>query len=219
MSCQVSIDGATCSDGARPPASSGSSRCAGAASSSAPTLRFTNPKNLGPDQCAPVISRAIWVRERIALSLELEGVVENDDRMDSAMPFSDEPRAGLQARQRRLWRRRAACFGGIDGGRRPCETLPRPLRQPAEFEFLQTIRQGSHEQIAADARRLRAKEPSPFLAQRRAVEAPAVDRGATAGTGRTKTSPSPRRRRPRGRRPARRHGLAQRRSLCGLFAG
>ena len=43
---------------------SGSSRCVGAASGSAPALRFANPKNLGPDQCAPVISRAILVSER-----------------------------------------------------------------------------------------------------------------------------------------------------------
>src|SRR6202044_4254348 len=81
-----------------------------------------------------------------------------------------EPGAGLPGGRRWLWGRRAARLGGTAPGRWPCETLPRPRRQPAQFVFLQTIRQGSHEQIAADARRLRAKEPSPFLAQRRAVE-------------------------------------------------
>ena len=62
----------------------------------------------------------------VAPSLELEGVVENNDRMGSAMPFPDKPRAGLQPRQRGLWRQRAACFGGI--GRRSREILPRPFR-------------------------------------------------------------------------------------------
>ena len=102
----------------------------------------------------------------------------------------------------------------IGGGRGPCETLPRPLRQPAQFEFLQTIRQGSHEQIAADARRLRAKEPSPFLAQRRAVELlQSIEARRSIAVDGDVESPGV------DARAASRAVMAQRRSLCGLCAG
>jgi hypothetical protein len=45
-----------------------------------------------------------------------------------------------------------------------------PFRQTTEFELLHTVGDRPDHQIAADARRLRANEPPPFLTQRRAVE-------------------------------------------------
>jgi hypothetical protein len=77
------------------------------------------------------------LRQRaVASSLELEGVVENQDGMLSAMPFPDEARAGFETRLRRLRHWFAAFVGDAGAGRRPDE---RPLahpRQTAEFEFL-----------------------------------------------------------------------------------
>ena len=106
----------------------------------------------------------------VAPSLELEGVVEDDDRSGFGHAIPEQAARRVSGAAAPVWRRRAACFGGIGGDRRPGEALPRPFRQAAEFEFLQAIRDGSHKQIAADPRRLRATEPPPFLAQRRAVE-------------------------------------------------
>jgi hypothetical protein len=104
-------------------------------------------------------------------SFELESIIENRDDMRSPMPFTDEPRARFQRRRLcRLRSRLARCVCGIGLGRRPRETLPGPFREPAEFEFLHTVSDGPHQQIATDARRLQAAEPPPFLTQRGPVE-------------------------------------------------
>ena len=85
----------------------------------------------------------------IASSLELESVIENNDRMGAAMPFADKPCAGPEERARRLRRRRRAHNGGIGNYRRTGEALPRPLRQASKFEFLQSIGDGPDQEIAA----------------------------------------------------------------------
>ena len=110
------------------------------------------------------------LRQRsIPLSLKLESVVENGDRMGSAAPFPDQTRARSQTGMSRP--RRLLVGSGLLGcGCGPGETLPGPFRQPAELEFLKAVRHRSQQQITTDARRLRVAESSPLLTHCRAVE-------------------------------------------------
>ena len=105
----------------------------------------------------------------VASSLELEDIIENNYCVCSPMPFPDEAGAGFHLR-RLPQRGRFLRARQVETNRGPGKALPGSLRQPAEREFLKAIRDGSQQQVATDARRLRAAEPPPFLAQPGAIE-------------------------------------------------
>src|SRR5271157_4838969 len=101
-----------------------------------------------------------------ALGLELETLFGDDHRVGSSMPFADKVRSRFDSRL--SW----GCDPPIAlelGG----ETRQPPagrLRQAAEGDLLNAIRERPRHEIATQARRLGAIEPPPFLTHRAEVE-------------------------------------------------
>src|SRR5271157_6339974 len=99
--------------------------------------------------------------------LKLETILGDDHRMGSSMPLSDEARPGFDPR---------FCWGcdppiALELGGEGRQTPQRRLRQTAEGDFLNAIRERSHHEVAAQTRRLGAIKPPPFLTHGAEVEA------------------------------------------------
>src|SRR5271165_3779852 len=98
--------------------------------------------------------------------LKLETILGDDYCMGSSMPLSDEACPRFDPRLRRGRDPPIALELGGEGRQTP----QRRLRQTAEGDFLNAIRERSHHEVAAQTRRLGAIKPPPFLTHGAEVE-------------------------------------------------
>ena len=100
---------------------------------------------------------------RKGLALVFKTAVDDGHHMRPAPPFPDKARARLQLRQ--LWSDDVALsFKGVHQlGQPPFDGD----RQTAERDFLNTVSDHAHHQVAAQARRLAPEQPPPFAPKRR----------------------------------------------------
>ena len=97
----------------------------------------------------------------VGLALELKAVVDDADRMGSPMPFANEARAGFD-----LWpRRRRDPPARFEFRGQGHQSALRRFGPAAMGDFLQPVGDGAHHHIAAQPRRLGAKESPPFQTQ------------------------------------------------------
>ncbi len=102
----------------------------------------------------------------IEFPLELETLFGDDHRVGSSMPFSDKARSRFDPRLSRGCDPPIALELGGEGRQTPQGRL----RQAAEGDLLNAIRERPGHEIATQARRLGAIEPPPFLTDRAEVE-------------------------------------------------
>src|SRR5438105_2372292 len=110
----------------------------------------------GPARAGDLPSDA---RQRsIAIPLKFETILGDGHRMGPSMPLSDEARPRFDPRLCRRCNPPIALEPGGEG-RQPPEGR---LRQTAEGDFLNAIRERSHHEITTQSRRLGAIKPPPF---------------------------------------------------------
>src|SRR5829696_853256 len=94
----------------------------------------------------------------IMATVIVEALLGHGDRVGAAAPFAHKPGARLDLRARI----KADLAIGLECRGEARELADRSPCEPAISELLQTIGDGAHEKIAAEARRLRPEEAPPF---------------------------------------------------------
>ena len=97
----------------------------------------------------------------IAGSLILEAVFRHGDGMRAAMPFADQPRAGLEAQAGRG----ANAAGRLQALCNRLQLAAGRLAETAMLAFLKLVAERQGKQVAAELRRGTAIEPLPFQPQ------------------------------------------------------
>jgi len=111
--------------------------------------RSFNPKNNGPDQRLPVITRATSESDRYGLPRKHRAALQHRHLMLGAAPLADQKRSRCESA-----RGRDCCWppdARIPG--RALEQSARGRLESANDTLLHTVRDRTHQQIAAEARR------------------------------------------------------------------
>jgi hypothetical protein len=120
--------------------------------------RCRTRKKRGPDQCAPVICRAICVSEWASLALVFEAILGHQHRMGLATPVAEEAGAGPE-RHARIDRLAIIAIENPGEGTQPATG---GRSKPAVDLLLHPVGDRSGQQIAGQrCRRLAAMDPAP----------------------------------------------------------
>ena len=98
---------------------------------------------------------------RIRRAAMLEPIFCYRDRVGASVPFAHQPGARLQAE---TWIRGDSAFGP-EHLRESLQLAPRRFAEPAMSDFLKSVADPPHQQIAIDPWRLAAAKPPPFAAK------------------------------------------------------